>query len=259
MPSSTFAADVAGQASTSDVLEQLLHTRADIWRARSAMQRREVISTGFPALDAALHDGGWPLGASTELLSDGLNWPLLLPALVSRLPGYIFLIDPPCVPSAAYLAHAGVAPEQLLVLRNVSVHDNLWAADQALRAGASALVCQWLPNKAITDRDLRQLQQAAVKGGAWHVLLRSRQAAHTAAPAALRLAAEVCDGGLQLTVLKQRGGWAGQQVQLSLWPQLAALTLQPVQNRPVHLENLPVLRQGVVPQRTAQLASLVNG
>ncbi|MDN3639389.1 SOS cell division inhibitor SulA [Simiduia curdlanivorans] len=258
MPSSTFAA-VAGQAATSDVLEQLLHTRADIWRARSATQRREVISTGFRALDAALHDGGWPLGATTELLSDGLNWPLLLPALMPRLPGYVFLIDPPCVPSAAYLAHMGVAPEQLLVLRNISVYDNLWAADQALRAGASALVCQWLPNKGVADRDLRQLQQAAVKGGAWHVLLRSRQAARTAAPAALRLAADVCDAGLQLTVLKQRGGWAGQEVQLALWPQLAALALQPVQNWPVHLEDLPVLRQGVVPQRAAQLASLVNG
>ena len=242
-----------------DALEQLLRSRTDVWRAGATAQRREVIGTGFPALDAVLHDGGWPIGASTELLADALHWPLLLPALRRRLPGYVLLIEPPLLPNAVYLAGYGLAPEQLLVLRQLSLQENMWAADQALRAGACALVCQWLPNKGVTNRDLRQLQQAAAKGGCWHILLRSRQAAQSAAPAALRLAIELCAEGLQLTVLKQRGGWAGQQVQLSLWPQLAALTLQPVQHWPVHLEALPALRQGGAPKRAAPLASLVGG
>lgn len=239
-------------------LEQLLQSRSDIWRAHNLAAHRSTLATGFADLDVALHDGGWPLGASTELLSSGLNWPLLMPALTKRLPGYILLIDPPLMPSALYLAQQGLVPEQVLVLRPMSLHENLWAADQALRAGCCALVCHWLPDKGVTDRDLRQLQQAAGKGDSWHVLLRSARVAQSAAPAALRLQLEIVDSGLQLTVLKQRGGWAGQQVRLSLWPELAAQTCPAVDAWPVHLESLPALRQRKPLKRPVLLASLVN-
>lgn len=240
-------------------LEQLLSQRTDVWRARSAIRSRPVLATGFQALDSQLHDGGWPLGASTELLASGLNWPLLMPALVSRLPGYVVLINPPLIPSARYLADRGVAPEQLLVMRALSLHDSLWAADQVLRAGCCALVCQWLPDRGVGDRDLRQLQQAASRGDSWHVLVRSPAAVQQAAPAALRLSAEPVAKGLALTIVKQRGGWAGQQLVLPLWPALSDRQLAPLADWPVHLEPLPQLPQRAMPVRPAVLASLVNG
>ncbi|MBB3168605.1 SOS cell division inhibitor SulA [Simiduia aestuariiviva] len=243
---------------SSPQLEQLLRQRTDLWRARSAIRSRPVVATGFPDLDAALHDGGWPLGASTELLAQGLNWPLVLPALLRRLPGHVLLINPPLLPSATYLAVHGLAPEQLWVLRDASLRDSLWAADLALRAGCCALVCQWLPVRGVTDRDLRQLQQAASRGDSWHLLVRPPAAAAQAAPAALRLLAEPRADGLALTLLKQRGGWAGQQLSLTLWPELAQRHTAPVETWPVHLEPLPQLPERAVPVRSAVLASLVN-
>lgn len=240
-------------------LEQLLQQRGDLWRARSAVRSRQVLATGWSALDKALHDGGWPLGASTELLAQGLNWPLVWPALVQRLPGYLLLINPPLLPSAAYLAAQGLPPERLWVIRNASVSDSLWAADLALRAGCCALVCQWLPLRGVTDRDLRQLQQAAARGASWHLLIRPPAAAEQAAPAALRLLAEPSAEGLTIKVLKQRGGWAGQQLTLNLWPEWLGRELTPVASWPVHLEPLPDLPQRAVPTRSATLASLVNG
>ena len=45
--------------------------RADIWRGgRPASPAPAAIPTGFPALDAALPGGGWPLGALTEVLEE---------------------------------------------------------------------------------------------------------------------------------------------------------------------------------------------
>lgn len=243
---------------SANVIDQLLSTRRDLWRARSQGAGRQVLPTGFSLLDEALHDGGWPLGASTELLAEGLNWPLLLPALRQRLPGWVMLINPPWLPGAHWLAGQGLVPEQLLVLRDVSPRDALWAADQSLRAGCCALVCQWLPARGITDRDLRQLQLAAAKGGAWHLLVRPLAAAAQAAPAALRLQLAVDARGLQLQVLKQRGGWAGQSLLLPLWPELAGLQRQPVHTWPVHLTELPQLRRARPLSRSASVAALAR-
>ncbi|UTA46429.1 SOS cell division inhibitor SulA [Simiduia sp. 21SJ11W-1] len=239
-------------------LEQLLHQRQDLWRARSAVRSRQVLATGFPELDHALHDGGWPLGATTELLAEGLNWPLLWPALQQRT-GYLLLINPPLLPSASYLARLGWPAERLWVIHNTGLRDSLWAADLALRAGCCALVCQWLPLRGVTDRDLRQLQQAAARGGSWHLLVRPKAAGAQASPAALRLEAQPAADGLALTVLKQRGGWAGQKLVLNLWPELRARTMAPLAEWPVHLEPLPQLPQRTPVQRSATLASLVNG
>lgn len=233
-------------------VDQLLCQRRDLWRARSAGQQRAVLATGHGPLDDALHDGGWPLGASTELLGHGFCWPLLLPALRRRPPGPVMLIDPPWLPSARWLQGQGLAPGQLLVLRQLSEREALWAADQSLRAGCCALVCQWLDRA--RDRDLRQLQLAAAAGGSWHLLLRPARAAQSPAPAALRLLLEPVRQGLGLQVLKQRGGWAGQQLWLDLWPALAALSVSQPTARAVHLAALPSLRSRAARQPAGRRA-----
>lgn len=235
--------------------------RPDVWRAGRGLRNREALPSGHPALDEALHDGGWPLGASTELLMPELDWPLLLPALRQRLQQHscILLVAPPLLPSSRYLAAQGIASEQLVVVSGVDYGTGLWVADQALRAGCCALVCQWLPARGVSDRDLRQLQYAAACGGSWHLLLRPAAAAQQAAPAALRLEAQrTAAGQLQLTVLKQRGGWAGQQVSLQLWPQLAELASQPLLDWPTHFAELPSLPQRALPERSARLSQLAR-
>lgn len=239
-----------------DAIEQLLRERQDLWRASAQAGWRRVVSTGFDLLDDSLHDGGWPLGATTELLAQVMPWPLFLPALQARKRAWVMLINPPWLPGGHWLANAGVAPGRLLVLRNLALAEALWAADQSLRAGCCWLVCQWLPLRGIANKDLRQLQLAAASGGGLHVLIRPPAAAAQASPAALRLQLAVSAQGLELKVLKQRGGWAGQALTLPLWPELRELVAVSVQNWPVHLTDLPHLRHRQPPLRQAQVRRL---
>ena len=61
----------------------------DLWRARHLVRggSRSGHPTGFPELDAELHDGGWPSAGLAEFLCDtpGIGeLRLLLPALARR-------------------------------------------------------------------------------------------------------------------------------------------------------------------------------
>ena len=68
----------------SEALEQILH-RPDVWRGGGPSGGgREVLSTGFDSMDAAV--GGWPRGALTEILTDGVGigeLRLLMPTLAA--------------------------------------------------------------------------------------------------------------------------------------------------------------------------------
>ncbi|HEX8962945.1 MAG TPA: SOS cell division inhibitor, partial [Rhodocyclaceae bacterium] len=59
--------------------------RPDVWLGdRLAAASLPTLPSGFAALDAALPGGGWPRGALTELLVDGVGLgelELLMPAL----------------------------------------------------------------------------------------------------------------------------------------------------------------------------------
>lgn len=65
-------------------LQQLLATRADLWRGRVETSAvAEGMSTGFSALDQSLPWRGWPTDGLIEILSDqpGAGLALILPAL----------------------------------------------------------------------------------------------------------------------------------------------------------------------------------
>ena len=47
--------------------------RPDVWRGRLAEAAVPALSSGFPVLDAELPGGGWPRGALTEILVDGVG------------------------------------------------------------------------------------------------------------------------------------------------------------------------------------------
>lgn len=247
-------------ASTPQPLDQLLQSPL-LWRARSSQPVRQAFATGFPGLDTALHDGGWPLGATTELLTRSLPWPLLMPALQRQMAGRgsLLLVAPPWLPSAAFWAASGVNPERIIVVHSGRPADNLWAAEQALMAGSCALVCQWLPVQGSQGRVLRQLQLAAAQGGSWHVLVRPPQVAQQPSPAALRMQLAIqADGLWALLLLKQRGGWAGQRLSLDLYPQLARLSHMPPAQWPIHLAEPPVLRHRTAPLRPAVATRLAR-
>ena len=204
-------------------LDELLRHPA-LWRARDAVcdgnaaSRAVRIPTGFAALDARLPNAGWPLGALVEVLcrESGIGeLSLLLPALaeLSRAQRWLAWIAPPHHIAIPALEARGVDPAQILLVRCASQNEALWAAEQALRSGACGAVLLWLQaafsnGARRTDgfRALRRLQLAAEAGNSLGVVFRDGAAARGASPAALRLLLTPHQRGLQLSVLKSRGG-----------------------------------------------------
>jgi cell division inhibitor SulA/protein ImuA len=169
-----------------------------------------TIPTGWPALDAALPGGGWPLGTLVELLlpRHGIGeLQLLLPvlrALDAAERRWIVWVAPPLAPYPLALGQAGVAPSCLLIVEAEATQDRLWALEQSLHSRSCNAVLAWLD--AADDRWLRRLKLAAEPGRALAVLFRPIGRREQSSPAALRLALEPLPDGLDVRVLKSRGG-----------------------------------------------------
>ena len=221
----------------------------------------QTFPSGHSKLDSALHLGGWPQGATTELLQvrpSSCELQLALPAMIQqqhRAP-WVVLIDPPFTPFAPALQAQGLELERLLLLYPRDHKELLWAAAQSLQSGSCSSVLTWCHRSALADKDLRRLQQAAASGQCWHLLMRPLQVVQQASPSALRLKAErQAHGELKLDIIKQRGGWSGQQVILPPAPERAQTggsnpsAVNAVNNstdrflalrqRPIHLAPLP--------------------
>lgn len=178
-----------------------------LWRGRSAA-RMPTWSTGFPALDAGLPGGGWPRAGLVEVLTPHLGvgeLHLLLPAL-AQLSGltparWIAWISPPHVPFAPALAARGLSLDRQLVVRTELP---LWAMEQALGSGACEAALAWVQRA--RPRSLRRLQLATERGRTLGFVFRTLGQARESSPAALRLAIEPRESGLEITLLKSRGG-----------------------------------------------------
>ena len=207
-----------------------------IWRGRSAA-RAETIPTGYAALDACLPGKGWPRTGLIEVLVSRfgvgeLN--LVLPALaaLTRRPAarWCVWVSPPLEPYAPALAAHGVALERVLVAR---APEPLWAFEQTLGSGAGDVALAWA-TESPHPREIRRLQLAAERGKTLGVLFRPRRAARESSAAILRILVEpkspagrsvvpggdsfpagdsLADrsvaGGMQLRLLKSRGGARG--------------------------------------------------
>ncbi|QOW25558.1 translesion DNA synthesis-associated protein ImuA [Lysobacter sp. H23M47] len=186
-------------------LESLLESR-QVWRGRPAPRAPSSQPTGFPELDDALPEGGWPETGLTELLlpADGVGelrllWPTL--ARLSQADGMIALIAPPYLPYAPAWMNAGIRLQRLQIVR-ADPRDALWATEQCLRSAACSAVLCW--PRQVDDRALRRLQVAAEAGQCLGFALRPMKAAANPSPAALRIAVDADPA--RLRVLKCRGG-----------------------------------------------------
>ena len=112
------------------MLEQVI-SRRDTWRGRRSHFRGrtlpansdhyhdgESLATGYGSLDAQLSRGGWPLGSTIELLSDGCGlgaMGLFLPAMegLSEQGRWQVFIAPPYIPYAPLLAARGIDTRQV--------------------------------------------------------------------------------------------------------------------------------------------------
>ncbi len=201
-------------------LDQLISGRADLWRGRSPFPAGgDGTPSGFAGLDALLPDGGWPRGTLVEILVGGPGrggLDLILPALarLSRGSRWIALVAPPLSPYAPGWAGAGLELSRLLLVRAPDGCEGLWALEQALRSGACSAVLGW-PGRVETP-SLRRLQLAAQTGQATGFLFRPETAQTDPSPAPLRLQVAACPEGLEVRILKCRGGWPAAPLLLAL-------------------------------------------
>ena len=167
------------------------------------------VASGFPALDAQLPGGGWPVANLTELMPahEGIGELRLLGGALARLSGagqHFAWIAPPHLPYAPALAAAGIRLAQLVIVRTKTAQETLWATEQALRSNACGAVLSW-PGTSIDYTALRRLQVAVEDSRALAFLFRSPKAAQHTSPAVLRLVLDTNQGGLAITITKRRG------------------------------------------------------
>jgi hypothetical protein len=221
---------------SASVEELLQRHSARLWRAREPGAGSAAPAgppTGHAALDRCLPGGGWPRQGLIEILSDQCGsgeLRLLLPALAtlcrdedhdtvhppprpghagSAMPphgrgsgGWIAWVSPPYRPYAPSLADWGIDVARMLVVDGAGATE--WAMDQALRSEACSAVLGWANPR--DPQALRRLQLAAEASGSLAVLYRPLQAGLTPSPAVLRLALLGGSDGLQVRIVKSRGG-----------------------------------------------------
>lgn len=191
--------------------------RGALWQAdQLSSGPRPGEPSGHPLLDAELPGGGWPPGALTELLIDGPGrgeLRLLAPLLArsSQQGRRLVCIDPPCRPHGPALAAWGIDLRQVLWVHPREAPDACWAADQALGARCSVVLCwtQEAPHqRAGLDAALRRLHLKAQEGDSLLFLLRPLAAATRASPAPLRVQCQPWPDApthLAVQLIKRRG------------------------------------------------------
>jgi protein ImuA len=199
-------------------LQQLLDRR-QLWHARRHYRGTPgspQSSTGFDALDKALHSGNWPHKGSTELLSDhtGIGeLSLLLPRLtILSAERPVAWLNPPWLPFPVFLEQQGIASKQHCLIQADSFSNQLWATEELLRSGAFSAVLSWFSKPSLQNRQLRRLHIAAIEGDCWHLHFRPGKLREQASPAPLRLLLRPAENTLHITIAKQPGGHAGQQL-----------------------------------------------
>ncbi len=183
-----------------------------LWRGLGGARSEETLPTGFRRLDASLPGGGWPRATLIELLlpEPGIGEiSLLMPALRDlgqneAAPRWVTWLAPPHLPYAPALQAAGLDPGRMLVVQARAGLDVLWAMEQALRSGVCAAVLGWVASA--DDHSLRRLKLAAEEGDSMAFLFRPLRSQGRASPAALRLLLTAQGPGLDVEILKSRGG-----------------------------------------------------
>lgn len=163
-------------------------------------------SSGFPAIDRLLPEGGFQRGAIVEYLAAGSGGSgsgagsLALAAAVSATAagGTLVVVDrermfyPPAVEAYGPEA-ASAAFDRLLVVRPENEDDERWALDQVLRSPAVAAALAW--PSSTEGKDFRRWQLAAESGGALGFFVRPDAIRGDPSWAAVRLAVTPVSSG----------------------------------------------------------------
>ncbi len=185
---------------------------------------QSVLSSGFPALDAVLPNGGWARGDLVEILlspeSIG-SMRLLLPVLaqLSVEQRWLSWVSPPSLPSVSALATAGVRLSCIQLVRPKCYQEGLEIVANSLENRNCSAVLAW---PMINDEVIfKRLQRAARTGNALGFMFRDIEKADQKSSASLRLQLETrAHGNLEVSVLDQQGDVIAEPVSLGGKPVL---------------------------------------
>ena len=203
---------------------EALLTHPGLWRAGRTEPNAQAISTGYPALDSLLADGGWPKAGLVELLSTQVGIGELrllgpaLAALSTQEQRWITWINPPHIPYAPALTEIGIDIGKVLLVHPKTHEDALWALEQAVKSGSCSAALAWLDESRLVAKDVRRLKLAARRGESLTVLFRPSSAAQRQSMAELRIQMRQASAAdrLSIEILKRRGGWPIEQLAIEL-------------------------------------------
>lgn len=180
--------------------------------SRAAATRASGYRTGLPRLDAQLPQGGWPIGAVTELCPthDEIGeFSVLVPTLarLTQQGRRVVLMGSEQLPDLESLGDQGVRLRQVMVL-GAAEADRLWAMEQKLRSGEVAMLVAWMPQ--LNDRQVRRLEEAAASGQAMVILFRDAATRSFCRSSTLQLVLRPgTDGLLDIEIAGSRAGAGG--------------------------------------------------
>ncbi len=164
---------------------------------------RPALSSGYEALNRQLPDGGWPLGAITEIFypesyPDALR--LILPALaeLSHTERWLAWVAPPRMAANINLKAHGVNSSRILQIHPHPTSDGLWAVERALRSPTCGAVLSWVAGA--DHAALARLQSAAEAGNTCGFIFRPEWAYEASSPATLRIRLTQGKGNNELLV-----------------------------------------------------------
>ncbi len=201
--------------------------RTDIWQASQKSVKNQSITTVNNRLDELLHLSGWPLNRLSEILIERFGigeMQLILPSVakIMQNKGWLFLIEPPFMPYAPAWLKAGIDIDKIRIIKSCEEKDYLWAAEQIIANQANACCLFWPPKDHLSNKVLKRLQLAAEKGCQLNFVFRSIAASRQSSPASLRLIVNKYHSkknnelNLAIKVVKQSGGWSGQETILTI-------------------------------------------
>ena len=191
-------------------------------RASSDLGQGATLPSGYPDLDRHLQGGGWPQQGLMELLlpQAGIGeLRLLLPVLQQLTEGaYIAWINPPFIPYATALKAWEVNTDNLLIVRTRTHNETLWSMERCCLSSGCAGVMAWPEERQLNIKETRRIQLAARSGSTLAMLFRPISAIERSSLAELRLALRpaACADHLSLDIIKRKGGWPIQGIELSL-------------------------------------------
>lgn len=235
----------------SDLID-LLAKRQLVWRGReragsadAAEQHKAYVASGYEGFDQALQ--GLPrTGVVAINTSPGVGeLRLLLPALQTlqdeseqRL---CVFINPPGQICAEFFYHQGFELKNIIVVKTRDKTEALWAAESCAKSGACTAVLLW--HNFFEAHQIKRLQLASEAGDCMQVLLRSPQHSRLSLPVALSVQLTPISQGLNIHVMKRKGGWPIADFDLDMSRRWPSLSLQEQALQQTNVLKFPLGRQ----------------